>query len=121
MVCGRHIYEEWSSANIAPMIDRLTEIPEVRLSEYYPDFRDICLSREYAGRDTFGYRFHGRDNERDTKEEIADGVNYSLFGVLRRQRQEDETLDDMALMATFYAFKWFATVREIERRISGAP
>ena len=120
-VCGRVIRKEWSSSNIGPMLDRLTNFPDVRWSKDYIAFRDLCLGRERAGRDHFGFRFLGRNNERDAYEEIADGVNYGLFGVLRRKRGEEEPLEDMALMAAYHAFKWFQAVREIEQRASGVP
>lgn len=122
VVCGRLIHhKEWSSSNIRPILDRLTNFPDVRWSKDYIAFRDLCFSREKAGRESFGYRFLGRDNERDTLEEIADGVNYGLFSVIRRKREEEEPLDDIALQAAYYAFKWFQTVLEIKRRAGGAP
>lgn len=121
VVCGRIIHKEWSSSNIAPMLDRLTNFPDVRWSKDYIAFRDLCLGRERAGRDHFGFRFLGRNNLRDIMEELADGTNYQLFEVIKRRRGEQEPLEDLALAGAYHAFKWFQIVREIEHRAQGAP
>lgn len=121
VVCGRHIHQEWSSEHIAPMIDRLTDIPEVQLSQDFRGFRELCVGREQDGREHFGFRYLGRNNEADAAEEVADLVNYAAFGVLKRLREERDPLDDMALMAAFHAFRCYAIIRDIERKDGGAP
>lgn len=119
VVCGRYVRPEWSSSQIGAMIDRLKDIPEVQTSRVFQGLRDLCVRREEAGRDQFGFRFLGRNNEQDVREEIADGINYQLFGTIRRRREGKEPYDEMALTGAFHAVRWYEANCEIERKLRG--
>lgn len=118
-VCGREILAEWATENIASLLARLEDIPDVRDDPDFEHLRRVCLAREQDGRQHFGYRYLGRDNEGDVREEIADGVNYGLFGVLQRRREGRDDHADLVLTATYHAFKWYRAICEIERRERG--
>lgn len=121
VVCDFRIPPEWSSSNIKGLLARLQDIPDVKLSEDFTAFQAFCIAREEDGREHFGYRYLGRNNEQDAKEEIADLTNYALFGVLRRLREDNESHEDLAFTAIYHAFKAWEAISEIQRKERGAP
>ncbi len=119
-------HREWSSANVAPMIDRLTDLPgtldpEGEPSSVFRHFRDNCLAREGRGRDHFGYTFMGRNNAIEGLEEAADGTNYAFMEVLRARRAGAEEFQDIAATAAYHFFKAYEQLTLLHNKRNGAP
>jgi hypothetical protein len=75
--------DRWLStdSNFDEFFDHLSQSPDVPQA-----FVEHCRYRERAGRPVFGNRFHGRNNEREAAEEVADFAIYMLLGQLKRRR-----------------------------------
>lgn len=83
---------------------------------------DVCLNRENAGRETFENEYLGRDNLTEAIEEIADGINYLFFDVLKARRVEGEDNDmDVVLQTAHHGVKFFEGLADIKGKRKGAP
>jgi hypothetical protein len=81
----------------------------------------MCINRETAGRDRFGYGYLEKDNEAEGLEEATDGANYAMFSVLKARRAGDYEDEDVALTAVYHAFKMYEALDHLRQRRQGAP
>ncbi len=83
------------------MVDWLEQL--AALPEVHDHFIQTCRAREFAGRETFGSAYLGRDNIGEAWEEAADFANYAFFEVLNRRAEGKDDRMDLALIAAHHA------------------
>lgn len=122
--CGRRLDSTWTSNDrtMAEFFDRLaSRWPPGDEPPEFPIFRRHCLSRERAGRETFGLRFLSRNNPQEAREEAADLANYCAFDLLSSIRKGEELEEDEALTAAWHVFQAYCSLLQLERKHHGSP
>lgn len=93
--------------------------------EWFEAFKHLAVSREQAGRDTFGFAYLSpeRDNLAEAAEEIADFAVYMLLESLKQRRMNDgEDADfDVVLTSVSLVARAFEQLQRLRAKRRGAP
>jgi hypothetical protein len=112
--CLGEIEDRWLSSdeNTAAFLGRVAALPEVTGPALHH-----AQKRERAGRETFGFAYLSRDNDREGLEEAADGLIYAALSWLCDRRTGREDIDpDLLDAAHHFALAHAALERRLARK-----
>jgi hypothetical protein len=112
--CGNRLSSRWLSSDetLAAFQTEVARLPGVT-----PGILIDSHRRERAGRDEFGLKYLGRDNDAEAQEEYADGLIYAHLSRLNDIRAGVEELDPDLLDAAHHAALAYAAIERRRRRL----